>query len=208
MRKPFTLIELLIVIAIIAMLAGMLLPALTKAKLKAKEIACANNLKQLSFASGVYVTDYDGWLPNHFYGVWWIHSLASIIDSKASWYWGWSTGSSDAVRKLFQCPNGESELFYGINYMYNKRIGFVASFAYPSVAYMAPKRLSSIRTPSEKIQILDGQCKTKADFGVDHNAACVNIVHSSGANILWIDGHIRCHKYTEILGYTNTQWSF
>ena len=208
MRKPFTLIELLIVIAIIAMLAGMLLPALTKAKLKAKEIGCANNLRQLSFASSAYVSDYDGWLPNHCYGVWWIHSLASIIDSKASWNWAWGSGTSTSTKKVFLCPNGSAEAYCGSTYMYNKRIGFFASFAYPSVAYMAPKRLSSIRTPSEKIQILDGQCKTKADFGVDHNAGFVNIVHSSGANILWIDGHIRCHKYTEILGYTTTQWSF
>ena len=66
-RRGFTLIELLVVIAIIAVLAALLLPALSKAKEKAKRTQCASQLRQVGLALMMYSDDNNGRLPQAHY---------------------------------------------------------------------------------------------------------------------------------------------
>ena len=87
--KKFTLIELLIVIAIIGILVSLLLPSLTKARLKAKDVVCLSNQKQIGIMMGVYTNAHRRMLPNHRIGS---KSYIEYIDPESL--------SSD----LFKCP--------------------------------------------------------------------------------------------------------
>lgn len=64
-RTGFTLIEILIVIAIILIVIGIALPVFIRAKTSAKHTVCINNLKQLGTALAIYAADHDDWLPPH-----------------------------------------------------------------------------------------------------------------------------------------------
>lgn len=97
-KKRFTLIELLVVIAIIAILAAMLMPALSKARQKARDITCVSNLKQISLAYRIYADDNKGIMcPNltsdTIAEAWFVH-MNRIISNSDEINW-----------KHFACPS-------------------------------------------------------------------------------------------------------
>jgi len=117
-QRAFTLIDLLVVIAIIAILASLLLPAVSRAKGKGQQTACLNNLRQLQTAWTMYLGDHDNVMPeNKMTGV----GQLGCVSTTNSWVTGNAQASADPIwiRQgsiysytpnvgVYHCPNDRS----------------------------------------------------------------------------------------------------
>ncbi len=94
MKRHFTLIELLVVISICGILSSILLPALFKARLKAMQLTCIGNLRQLHLAFTLYAGDWKGYLPPY--------SSQKLVHGGANW--AWLTFTYQQNTELLDCP--------------------------------------------------------------------------------------------------------
>ena len=119
-KKGFTLIELLVVVAIIAILAAMLLPALSKAREKARQSVCMSNLKQIALAGLEYAQDNEEYVP----GRYWSNGTGSHTPGAIPCfelvfpYFGYAnaTAAKVADTRAFWCPSDNPPSGGGVIY--------------------------------------------------------------------------------------------
>lgn len=196
-RRGFTLIELLIVVAIIAILAGLLLPALGAARGKANAVSCAGNLKQIGLGVQLYTGDYDGWLVPATQTLsttgWSGSTIADWITLYGAYLWkrrpierenDWPDGLFCRTVPVEKHQNFTMiDRCYGINYELSKAVWY---------------KIDSFKRASEKFLILEGN-RGRLNYNGSNplnngDDATIEFVtsyrHKNRTNVLFLTGHV------------------
>lgn len=208
LKRAFTLIELVVAIAIVAVLAALLLPALSRAKMAANKARCQGNLRQIGAAAQMYMDDSDDWYP--------INDQHSLLHGELplrawtdfGWSWPYLGERSFAI---WTCPQRNAQQQSLVAFDDDAKDCFPHEFlrAFAAVTYGAycrltgqPHRPRAGLIGFGDVNSLDLRVQTERDAGPDgrigvyqHNHISSSTAdgpgrHAGGQNMLFCDGHV------------------